>query len=238
MNNHKYINENDLSIMLEKISGEALYNESALADFISNELDKMSERIKRYRKDISHKAYDSFEDAPQINLIVGPTGAGKTIIARSMLTCPMFQSAHHFSQLECFPTAFMEGRASNDTFIIESILCSQDQRGRLIELSKTGMYIRMFFVSTSTPFVNIDRVVKRDVLNRAKSDIRKILDRYFKSLAAAIALAPCIDELLVLDNSINNQAPKVILQLSNSSVVYKSPDIPKWASLFLGNGNQ
>lgn len=238
MGNYRYINESDLSVILERISGESLYNESELTDFVSHRLDKMLERIKRYSKEISSKTNDALKNAQQINLIVGPSGAGKTTIARSMLASPMFQMANSFSQIECFPTIFMKDGAPNNTFIIESILCSQDQRERLINLSKSGMYIRMFFVSTATPFINIDRIVKRDALNNSKSDVRKVLDRYFKSLASAIALTPCVDELVVLDNSIDNQAPRVILQLYGNEVVYQTPSIPKWASMFLGYENQ
>ncbi len=236
-------NIEDLNSILDSTIHGLLHNENALADLIDNELDKTLRAAGRYSQGINRDINNASKDMPEINLIVGPTGSGKTAIAHAMLVNPAFEKAYNFATIECFAKAFIgsitHNRKSNEVFIIESILCSQDQRNLLVELQKSGAYIRMFFVSTENPIINIVRVTKQNILKKSKCDIRKVWERYFKSLAGAIALAPCANEVFLLDNSIDVKSPRVLAQiLECGEIIRYTDDTPKWAYLFLSQIEQ
>lgn len=234
--------ENLNTVLGDAIHG-LLHNENALADLTDNELDKTLKAVRRYRKDVDFDFKEQPKDMPEINLVVGATGAGKTVIAHAVLANPTFKDAHNFATIEGFAQALIGNSKHNSklngVFVVESILCSQGQRDSLVELRKLGVYIRMFFVSTVSPLTNIVRSTKQNILKKSKCDVRKVWERYFKSLAGAIALAPCANEIFLLDNSIDMQPPRVLAQiLGYGETIRYTDDIPKWAYLFLSQMEQ
>lgn len=236
-------NIENLTTILESARLGALHDETALADLIDNTLDKTFRAVGRYKKDINCDIKIVSEDMPEINLVVGSTGAGKTAIVHAMITNHVFKDAHSFATIECFDQVFIgsttHNRKLNDVFIIESILCSQKQRDLLVKLRESGAYIRMFFVSTESPLINTVRAAKQSILKKSKCDVRKVWERYFKSLAGAIALAPCVNEVFLIDNSIDMKPPRVLAQvLRCEEIIHYTDDIPKWAYLFLSQIEQ
>ncbi len=237
------INKENLTAILDSTTLGPLHNEKALVDLIDNEFDKAFRAIGRYRQDINCDIKNAPEDVPEINLIVGSTGAGKTAIVHAMIANPAFKDAYNFATIECFDQVFIDSSTHNrklkEAFIVESILCSQDQRDLLVKYRKLGAYIRMFFVSTDNPLTNIVRVTKQNILKKSKCDIRKVWERYFKSLAGAIALAPCANEVFLLDNSVDMKPPRVLAQIVGcGEIIHYTDDIPKWAYLFLSQIEQ
>lgn len=238
------INKENLTAILDSTILGPLHNKKALTDLIDNELDKVFRTVERYRQDINCDIRNAPEDVPEINLIVGSTGTGKTAIVHAMIANPAFKNAQNFSTIECFDQVFTDSSTHNhklkEAFIVESILCSQDQRNLLVKYRKSEAYIRMFFVSTDNPLTNIVRVTKQNILKKSKcDDIRKVWERYFKSLAGAIALAPCANEVFLLDNSVDMKPPRVLAQIVGcGEIIHYTDDIPKWAYLFLSQIEQ
>ncbi len=63
--------------------------------------------------------------------------------------------------------------------------------------------------------------------------ISKIVSRYTKSIANCVELAALVDRLYVYDNSVNDQAPRLLFRTRKGTlckVYFDDSDIPEWAA--------
>lgn len=226
------------------ISNESLKFIRADNNYVSNltedKIKKLHRAIQRFSVNQDYTMPVS-EDLPEVNMIVGPTASGKSTLANGIIDAMKPQLINHIEFLEYSHRLVDEGVClveKDETIIVESILCSKEQRERFVEIRNAGLYIRMLFISTDHPAINILRATKQAIMRGRKYDTKKIFDRYYKSLAAAIALSPYVNELCVFDNSIDNRAPELVLQMDGErTILYRSRNIPEWALLFLNSNN-
>lgn len=201
---------------------------------------KLQRAIRRFSIDQSNIPPIS-EELPKVNIVVGPSASGKSTLVQSLINTIDGEQIKYIPHLEYSHSVVEDGVClckKEEVVIFESILCSKEQRERFMEIKNAGLYVRMFFISTEDPFINVLRGTKQTLLKGKKCDTKKICERYYKSLAAAIALSPYVNELCVFDNSIDNRAPELVLQMdSERTILYRSHNIPDWALLFLNNDN-
>lgn len=91
-----------------------------------------------------------------------------------------------------------------------------------------GYFIRLFFVGTAEPSINAARVARRVQQGGHDVPIRKIVDRYVKSVANCAAVAPDIDRVYLYDNSVDGAAPRLVLRAGNGVVAKRYGEAPTW----------
>ncbi len=213
-------------------------NNDKIARLSEDKADKLKKAIRRFTTS-QNKTAPVSDDLPEANIIVGPSASGKSTLAQGLINLIDSQSVNHIPYLEYSHAVVENGVClceKNEVILFESILCSKEQRERFQEIRNAGLYVRMFFISTEDPFINILRGTKQALLRGRKCDTKKICERYYKSLAGAIALLPYVNELCVFDNSIDNRAPELVLYMDgDGTILYRTRNIPKWALLFLNS---
>ena len=218
-------------------TGKSIRNDNdRLARLSEDKAGKIHKSVRRFSS-VSSDIVPVSDSLPEVNIIVGPSASGKSTLAQGIINSIDSESIRHIPYLEYSHTVVEDGVClceEDDVIVFESILCSKEQRERFQEIRNAGLYVRMFFISTEDPFINVLRATKQSLLSGRKCDSKKICDRYYKSLSAAIALLPYVNELCVFDNSIDNRAPELVLQIDNNGIIlYRSHNIPEWALLFL-----
>lgn len=214
---------------------EVTDNVSAL---ISQRLANVPRHAKKYASSLHSSNDEIFSEMPEITIVAGATGSGKSLLANAIMSNLQYRNHKYFSFLEYIRPIVGDsdnGFTPGDSKIMaETILTSTDQRNYIVDLRNAGCEINMFYVGTNSPLVNINRVAKRVLLKGKDCEIDKIFSRYFKSLSGCIALLPYINNLYVIDNSIDGEAPELIYQFQNGVLTEEfMENIPAWARLFL-----
>ena len=97
-----------------------------------------------------------------------------------------------------------------------------------------GFFIRIFFVCTENPEINVKRITRRYLNGGHEVPISKIVSRYYKSLLNIGKVIPLVDRVYVYDNSVEDQMPKLLYRTVDGQLFKKYvEDIPEWAKLLL-----
>ena len=118
--------------------------------------------------------------------------------------------------------------------MFETVFSSQEKLDFIRKAKDNGYFIRLFFVCTSDPAINVNRVVKRYLNGGHEVPISKIISRYYKSLTNAILAIPIVDRAYIYDNSIEDELPQLLYRTANGKL-YKQyvSEIPDWAKALL-----
>ena len=74
---------------------------------------------------------------------------------------------------------------------------------------EAGFFIRLFYVCTSDPAINVARITQRYLNGGHEVPISKVISRYYKSLINVEEAISFVDRAYVYDNSIDNQLPRL-----------------------------
>jgi predicted ABC-type ATPase len=92
---------------------------------------------------------------------------------------------------------------------------------------------RIFFIGTETPEINAARIARRVLEGGHEFPIRKIIDRWARSIANAAAVAPEIDRFYLYDNSIDDRDAQLLVRAAEGRVVRSYLDAPPWTAPIL-----
>ena len=191
---------------------------------------------------------------PTLCVVAGPNGSGKTTTtvqllnnewtADSLYINPdniaqeMFgdwnspeavvKAAEHATQLryECLE--------QNRDFVFETVFSSAEKLEFLQKAKETGFFIRLFYVCTSDPAINVARITQRYLNGGHEVPISKVISRYYKSLINATKAISFVDRAYVYDNSIDNQLPRLLYRTTEGRLFKQYvEDIPEWAGMLL-----
>ena len=96
-----------------------------------------------------------------------------------------------------------------------------------------GYFVRIFFVGTARPEINAARVARRVLQGGHEVPIRKIVDRWARSIANAASVAAEVDRFYVYDNSVDDRDAQLVLRVADGRVVKAYGDVPAWAGPIL-----
>lgn len=192
--------------------------------------------------DIRHK--------PVLIVIAGPNGSGKTTITSKILHHEWLEDAVYINPdiiaQEKFgdwnnPEAVMKSvkyceelrercLAEKRSLIFETVLSIPQKIDFIKRAKDAGFFVRLFFVSTSSPAINAARIAKRVMEGGHDVPIPKIISRYNRSIVNCSITARIVDRTYVYDNSAENEETKLLFRMvdGNLSKAYVD-NIPEWA---------
>jgi predicted ABC-type ATPase len=125
---------------------------------------------------------------------------------------------------------------SNSSFSFESIF-SHDSKIKEIEIAKEANFkIYFYFISTSDPFINIQRIKNRVVTGGHDVPTEKISERYFRTMNNLYAAFKLSNKAYLFDNSSersNNSFNLFVEKNGNNIYISNSNLVPQWFDEFL-----
>lgn len=191
---------------------------------------------------------------PTLCVVAGPNGSGKTTTtvqllnnewtADSLYINPdniaqeMFgdwnspeavvKAAEHATKLR------YEYLEQNRDFVFETVFSSAEKLEFLQKAKEAGFFIRLFYVCTSDPAINVARITQRYLNGGHEVPISKVISRYYKSLVNATKAISFVDRAYVYDNSIDNQLPRLLYRTTEGRLFKQYvEEIPEWAGMLL-----
>ena len=194
------------------------------------------------------------EHKPELIIIAGPNGSGKTSITQKFLHHEWAEGTTYINPDQIAKDMFGDWNdkeavlkaanyssdlrekclAEKRSFVFETVFSAQDKIDFVIRAKQAGFFIRIFFISTSNPAINASRIAKRVMEGGHDVPITKIISRYNKSIQNCKTVAPIIDRLYVYDNSIDDVDARPLFRLSDGTVAKQYTEIiPDWAQNIL-----
>lgn len=119
-------------------------------------------------------------------------------------------------------------------FVFETVFSSSEKLEFLRKAKDAGYFIRLFYVCTSDPAINVARITQRYMNGGHEVPISKIISRYYKSLLNAAKAISFVDRAYIYDNSVDNQLPSLLYRTTDGQLFKQyTNDIPQWAMTIL-----
>ena len=191
---------------------------------------------------------------PELIIIAGPNGSGKTSVTKRFLHHERAEGTAYINPDEVANEMFGDWnsreavlnaanycaewreRCLNEriSFVFETVMSAIDKVDFIAKAKKNGFFIRLFFISTSSPAINASRIANRVMKGGHDVPIAKIVSRYFKSIENCKAVSSIVDRLYVYDNSVDGEEAKIQFRLVNGVIVKMYvTDVPEWAQAIL-----
>lgn len=184
---------------------------------------------------------------PRLLIVAGPNGAGKTTVTEAGLAHQWFDGCEYvnpdtIAQRELGdwndPKAVLEAARlatarreaclrEGRSLAFETVFSAPDKVDFVRRGVAAGFFVRLFFVGTDSPEINAARVARRMLQGGHEVPLRKILDRWSRSIANCAAVAALVDRLYLYDNSVEDRAAQLILR-ANAGLLARqySPERP------------
>ena len=194
------------------------------------------------------------EKRPTLCVVAGPNGSGKTTTTVQLLNNEwaadsLYINPDNIAQ-EVFgdwnsPEAVIKAAEQatqlrydcleqKRDFVFETVFSSQEKLEFLQKAKEAGFFIRLFYVCTSDPAINVARITQRYLNGGHEVPISKVISRYYKSLINAEEAISFVDRAYIYDNSIDNQLPRLLYRTIDGQLFKQYvDDVPEWASMLL-----
>ena len=194
------------------------------------------------------------EKSPEMIIIAGPNGSGKTTITNQFLhhewaegtlyINPDVIAQEIFGDWNSYESVIKAAKYCESlreqclnegrSFVFETVFSSPDKIDFILRAKAAGFFIRLFFIGTSSPTINASRIANRVMEGGHDVAITKIISRYQKSIINCSFIANIVDRLYVYDNSVDNAVATLQYRLSNGVLVKQYvDDIVEWAKRIL-----
>lgn len=191
---------------------------------------------------------------PEMIVIAGPNGSGKTSVTRKLLHHEWTEGTLYINPDEIAQNIFGDWNSPDavykaakyseslresclkdkKSFVFETVMSSPEKVDFIIRAKEAGFFIRLFFISTDHPSINASRIAKRVMKGGHDVPIKKIVSRYYKSIANCRIVSSIVDRLYVYDNSVEESDAVLQYRLSSGKLVkcYVN-NIHQWAKNIL-----
>lgn len=190
---------------------------------------------------------------PVLIVIAGPNGSGKTTITSKILHHEWLENALYinpdviaqekfgdWNSLEAISKSVHyceqlreDCLVQKRSLIFETVLSIPQKLDYIERAKKAGFFVRLFFVSTSSPAINAARIARRVMEGGHDVPIPKIISRYQRSIANCAIASKIVDRTYVYDNSVENADARLLFRLVDGKL-YKTyvATVPEWANTF------
>jgi predicted ABC-type ATPase len=188
-------------------------------------------------------------EKPKLLIVAGPNGTGKTSVTSKILKHEWIEGCEYINPDNIARDVFGDWNSNEAviqaaqyaeklredaivqkrSLIFETVLSAQDKIAFIEKARQAGYFIRLFFIGTDSPQINVSRVARRVMKGGHDVPVHKIISRYYKSIANCSVVAGLVDKLYVYDNSTDDVFPQLLFRASNGNLVKKYTSINPWA---------
>ena len=119
-------------------------------------------------------------------------------------------------------------------FVFETVFSSAEKMEFVQKAKDAGFFIRIFYVCTESPLINIIRIAQRYLNGGHEVPISKTISRYYSSLENISKAIKIANRVYLYDNSVENAAPKLILRTVDGIIAKQyTDDLPDWVRAIL-----
>ena len=121
----------------------------------------------------------------------------------------------------------------DNTFSFETVMSHQSKVSFIKKAKAKGFKTYLYFISTSDPSINVDRVRIRKNKGGHDVDENKIVNRYYNSIELLSEAFLNVDRAYIFDNSTDNHFQNVLIEKNGNHVQIYSDEIPEWIEIYL-----
>ncbi|OGK05483.1 MAG: AAA family ATPase [Candidatus Riflebacteria bacterium GWC2_50_8] len=186
---------------------------------------------------------------PRLIIVAGPNGSGKTTITEKLLRHEWMQGCEYVNpdiiaqqQFGSWNSPEAVIKAANQAQIIrdkclaekkslafETVFSSPEKLDFVKRAKAAGFFIRFFYVCTSDPTINAQRVALRVMEGGHDVPISKIISRYYRSIALCIQALPGLDRAYFYDNSVSEADPRLLFRVNEGKLAKVYEESVSWA---------
>ncbi len=197
------------------------------------------------------------QEKPVLIVVAGPNGSGKTTITEKLLRHQWMEGCVYinpdiiaqekfggWNSMDAVIKAANYAQkkredclAKKRSMVFETVFSSQEKIQFLQRAIGVGFFVRFFFICTTHPRINGERVTQRVTEGGHAVPIPKIISRYYKSLENCKQILPQLDRAYLYDNSEENCDAKLMFRISNGKNIKKYKKSELWATAILASLN-
>lgn len=194
---------------------------------------------------------------PVMCIVAGPNGSGKTTTTEQLLRNEWGADSLYINPDNIAREIFGDWNSADavlkaaqkatqqryqclengQDFVFETVFSSAEKMDFIRKAKDAGFFIRIFYVCTESPLININRIAQRYLNGGHEVPISKVISRYYSSLKNISKAMEIADRVYLYDNSIENKEPRLILRTADGKIAKRyTDDIPDWVMAIIKGG--
>jgi predicted ABC-type ATPase len=194
---------------------------------------------------------------PVMCIVAGPNGSGKTTTTEQLLRNEWGADSLYINPDNIAREIFGDWNSADavlkaaqkateqryeclengQDFVFETVFSSPEKMDFIRKAKDAGFFIRIFYVCTESPLININRIAQRYLNGGHEVPISKVISRYYSSLKNISKAIEIADRIYLYDNSIENKEPRLILRTADGKIAKRYTDhIPDWVMAIIKGG--
>lgn len=194
---------------------------------------------------------------PVMCIVAGPNGSGKTTTTEQLLRNEWGADSLYINPDNIAREIFGDWNSADavlkaaqkateqryeclengQDFVFETVFSSVEKMDFIRKAKDAGFFIRIFYVCTESPLININRIAQRYLNGGHEVPISKVISRYYSSLKNISKAMEIADRVYLYDNSIENKEPCLILRTADGKIAKRYTDhIPDWVMAIIKGG--
>ncbi|MFT3693622.1 MAG: zeta toxin family protein [Kofleriaceae bacterium] len=185
---------------------------------------------------------------PVLLVIAGPNGSGKTTITEHLRAEKWSEGVEYLNPDEVARDRFGDWNspkavadaanwvrdrreqllAQRAGIAFETVFSTDEKLEFVSRAKQAGYFVRLFYISTTSPTINASRVARRMIEGGHHVPIEKIISRYARSMANLVSAIPIADRTYLYDNSIEDVFARLVIRTQDGALRKVYGALPIW----------
>ena len=167
---------------------------------------------------------------PVMCIVAGPNGSGKTTTTEQLLKNEWGADSLYINPDNIALERYGDWNSADAVLkAAQTVFSSAEKMEFLRKAKDAGFFIRIFYVCTESPLININRIAQRYLNGGHEVPISKTISRYYSSLKNLSEAIKIANRVYLYDNSTENAAPRLILRTADGKIAKRyTDDFPEW----------